>query len=128
MLPWCSVEFALLTLVAARPPDSSSSSCASFCQATHLLLQRSLQELLCTQIAMPERMLRRRQGAHVHGLSCHVLQGREKINLIESFLSLGVNILVSDVDTVWCALPAPRLSNLDTQSVMQLCKVFIFGP
>ena len=31
------------------------------------------------------------------------LQGREKINLIESFLGLGVNILVSDVDTVWCS-------------------------
>ena len=28
-------------------------------------------------------------------------QGREKIHLIELFLGFGVNILVSDVDTVW---------------------------
>ena len=32
-------------------------------------------------------------------------QGREKIGLIETFLRLGVNILVSDVDTVWCSRP-----------------------
>lgn len=34
-------------------------------------------------------------------------QGREKINLIETFNKLGYHILVSDVDTVWCAPSLP---------------------
>ena len=38
-----------------------------------------------------------------------MVQGREKIGLIESFLGLGVNILVSDVDTVWCSRWPPQL-------------------
>ena len=32
------------------------------------------------------------------------VQGREKIELIQTFTEMGFDILVSDVDCVWCAL------------------------
>ena len=37
------------------------------------------------------------------------MQGREKIHLIETFTDMGFDILVSDVDTVWCVLHPSRL-------------------
>jgi hypothetical protein len=38
-----------------------------------------------------------------------VVQGREKIELIYTFTQMGFDILVSDVDCVWCGTPAAAL-------------------
>lgn len=40
------------------------------------------------------------------------LQGRDKVLLAHAFASMGVSILVSDVDTVWLRNPLPYLSQV----------------
>jgi Nucleotide-diphospho-sugar transferase len=47
-----------------------------------------------------------------------LLQGREKINLIYRFTSMGFNILVSDVDTVWMKNPLTFVARYPTADVL----------
>ena len=38
------------------------------------------------------------------------MQGREKIGLVLAFTSMGFDVLVSDVDTVWLRSPLPYMA------------------
>lgn len=38
------------------------------------------------------------------------MQGREKIGLVRAFTSMGFDVLVSDVDTVWLRNPIPYMA------------------
>lgn len=39
-----------------------------------------------------------------------VVKGREKIGLVLAFTSMGFDVLVSDVDTVWMRNPIPYMA------------------
>ena len=39
-----------------------------------------------------------------------IVQGREKIGLVLAFTSMGFDVLVSDVDTVWMRNPMPYMA------------------
>jgi arabinosyltransferase len=51
-------------------------------------------------------------------MSPALLQGREKIGLIDTFTGLNFSILVSDVDTVWMRNPLPFMAALPQADVL----------
>lgn len=53
-------------------------------------------------------------------LSCLWWQGREKINLLHAFVSLGVNVLISDVDVVWMRNPIEYMERVRGRGFLHL--------
>lgn len=56
------------------------------------------------------------------------MQGREKIGLVLAFTSMGFDVLVSDVDTVWLRNPLPYMAAypeadilVSSDSLVSLC-------